>query len=366
MTIANPASLGENPLTTGIGSLPHHNIDAALEFSFRFDIPFLPQIPIRNPWEYMIPHALEGLPGLMVNRDGEALLRVDVWKSQSHLLDARLENELKSPSRSGAPSSFEPSAPTSSSWQPFIWEIAERKAGIAKIQIAGPMTAQWALQLSDGSKIDRHPELASQIFRLVTARALAMARRLREAGAQPLLFIDEPGLFGLDPQNPRHQMGLQELKLMLQILRKNRVFVGLHCCSDTAWSAVLQLPLDFLSIDTHLSLGSILKSAESRQQLETFLRSGGRLSLGVIPTGIQTESFGELSGQNLFQELEETLTQSMMKQSSLTAVETRTWIQQLLRQSLYTPACGLGMLGTETAERVQELLFEFKRKLPKA
>ena len=33
--------------------------DAALAFSFSMDVPFLPQIPIRNPWEYMIAQALE-------------------------------------------------------------------------------------------------------------------------------------------------------------------------------------------------------------------------------------------------------------------------------------------------------------------
>lgn len=36
--------------TTAIGSLPHHNVDAALAFSFQLGIPFLPQIPIRNSW----------------------------------------------------------------------------------------------------------------------------------------------------------------------------------------------------------------------------------------------------------------------------------------------------------------------------
>ena len=51
--------------TTGIGSLPHHNIDTALEYSFQFGLPFLPQIPIRSPWELMITQALEGLPGLV-------------------------------------------------------------------------------------------------------------------------------------------------------------------------------------------------------------------------------------------------------------------------------------------------------------
>src|SRR4051794_21067651 len=60
--------------TTGIGSLPHHNVDAALAYSLRFGIPFLPQIPMRNAWEFMIAQALEDLPGLRVDDDGTATL----------------------------------------------------------------------------------------------------------------------------------------------------------------------------------------------------------------------------------------------------------------------------------------------------
>ena len=70
MTIGNE----QLPQTTAIGSLPHHNADAALEYSFRHGIPFLPQMPVRNPWEYMIPQALEGLPGLEVSREGASYL----------------------------------------------------------------------------------------------------------------------------------------------------------------------------------------------------------------------------------------------------------------------------------------------------
>ena len=40
-TVPERAPLPRAFLTTGIGSLPHHNVDAALEFSLRMDIPFL-------------------------------------------------------------------------------------------------------------------------------------------------------------------------------------------------------------------------------------------------------------------------------------------------------------------------------------
>src|SRR3954470_6485194 len=108
--------------TTGIGSLPHHNRDTALEFSFKFGIPFLPQIPIRNSWEFMIAQAIEGLPGLQIEEEGVVSLNKDIWDRQSHLLAQRLEKAFREEDFEA----FEPSAATSSCWQPFLWELQER------------------------------------------------------------------------------------------------------------------------------------------------------------------------------------------------------------------------------------------------
>src|SRR5688572_5251208 len=119
---------------TGIGSLPHHNVDAALAFSFKHGIPFLPQIPIRNPWEYMIAQAIEGIPGLQLENEGNISLNIDIWESQSYLLDRRLAEAFgQGPSKKQAFEAFEPSAATSSCWQPFLWELQEREISFAKI-----------------------------------------------------------------------------------------------------------------------------------------------------------------------------------------------------------------------------------------
>ncbi len=78
------------PAITGIGSLPHHNVDAALQYSFRHDLPFLPQVPRRNPWEYMLPQALEGLAGLSVQSDGTTELQIEIWEARHSLLKSQL------------------------------------------------------------------------------------------------------------------------------------------------------------------------------------------------------------------------------------------------------------------------------------
>ncbi len=331
-----------------IGSMPHHNIDAALAMSFQMDIPFLPQIPIRNPWEYMIAQALEGMPGLEVEEDGTVQLDVQVWRGRSHALNDRLLNAFAAMQvRHEAFESFEPSSSTSSGWQPFLWELHERGIKTAKIQIAGPLTAQWALRLKDGSNIVKHTDLSTQIYRLVLARALAMCRRLQTDGIVPILFLDEPGLYGFTPADPRHALALQELKILVQALRKEGVKVGLHCCSNTDWSAVLSLDINFLSIDAKLSLASLLQRSD---EIIKFLQGGGTLSLGVIPT----LKIAEDDVRILFEELLETFAKSpLSRQPEL--------VRETLRSALYTPACGLALHSTADAETVLATLLEFKR-----
>jgi hypothetical protein len=336
--------------TTGIGSLPHHNVDAALEFSFKMGIPFLPQIPIRNPWEYMIAQALEGLPGLQADRDGSVTLNTDIWLSRASDFNSKLENAFLP---GGAHlENFEPSSAISSSWQPFVWELQERGTKLAKIQIAGPMTSQWVLNLrdSEGKAVpsqsfnEANPELSSQIFRLVLARALAMSQRLKQSGIQPLLFLDEPGLYSLTPSNPRHVMAIQELKLLVQALRKEGVLVGIHCCSNTHWETVLSLPIHYLSLDVALSLPSLLAKPE---MLRSFLTAGGRLSLGVIPTGRSNPA-----EPGTPEALRAALAQAWGDEPSL--------IEKTLHEAIYTPACGLALQSTAEAERILESLTQFE------
>src|SRR5256885_8711470 len=50
--------------TTGIGSLPHTDVRAAMREAFRVDVPYLPELPMRDAREFMLVHATEGIPGI--------------------------------------------------------------------------------------------------------------------------------------------------------------------------------------------------------------------------------------------------------------------------------------------------------------
>lgn len=348
-TTAWDKALGNSRRTTGIGSLPHHNADAALEFSFRMGVPFLPQIPIRNPWEYMIAQALEGLPGFQAERDGSCTMNSELWDARAGEFGRKLTNAFaRSEKAPDAFEPFEPSSATASCWQPYLWELEERGRTLAKVQIAGPLTSQWALR-ERGDPL--REELTTQIFQLVTARALAMCRRLQSAGIQPLLYLDEPGLYALNPAEVRHQLALRELSLVVQALRKENVLVGVHCCSNTHWPAVLGLGLDFISIDTELSLASLLQgSAQESHPLRTFLRGGGRLSLGVIPTG-RGPLLHSIQVKEIFAKLMETFAAEWGQEPELA--------RKVMNEALFTPACGLALHTVADAEHALEALTEF-------
>jgi hypothetical protein len=333
-------TIDSKPSTSGIGSLPHHNIDAALHYSFQHTIPYLPQIPLRNPWEYMIAQALEGLPGLQAQVGGEVTLDLNVWSGRYQSFRERLNSAFRNMNEDRfALEGFEPSAATSSSWQPFLWELEERQTPFAKIQLAGPLTCQWALRTTDGLPADRQPELLTQVYSLILARALAMARRVRETGAQPLIYLDEPGIYAFTPTDVKHRLAFQELKLMVQSLRKENVRVGIHCCSNTDWKPLLDLGLDILSIDTDLSLSSLLGE---REALTRFLHSGGTLSLGLIPTD-SAQDTASTSTEARVQKIGE---------SMLSLFDSPQTGRTLLRKTILTPSCGLGLNTPGDAEAI--------------
>lgn len=328
--------------TTGIGSLPHTQLELGLQMALQVDIPYLPQLPIDNPTEFMIPAALERLPGLKVDQDGGVLIDADEWKAGREAFSHEVEAALAS----GELQAFEPTPQSARAWNPFLFEIESRKLMLAKVQLAGPATVRWVAKTSAGDVASDVPELDQQIFRLILARTLAMARALRRVGATPLVYLDEPGLYALDRSDPRHLIVLQELKLLGTALHNEGALVGVHCCSNTDWAALLDLGFNLISADARLSLDALLDTGDS---LQRYLQNGGALSLGIIPT--------DLSSNYRVDELVDAVETSL--RATLGDEQT---FREVASRSLLTPACGLAMRTVPEAERTFDELREAQRK----
>ena len=328
---------------TGIGSLPHSQLELALQCSLQVDIPWLPQLPRSAREEYMVPAALDGLPGLRTDEEGLCTVELSEWEAGREAFTAKLEEAL----RSGDVSAYEPAPHACRAWNPFLYEVQARGLKLAKAQLAGPVTLRWVTRLSDGRTLSEEPALDRAVFRLSLARALAMTRALRRAGATPVFFLDEPGLYAFDGRNPAHVVVLQELRVLASALRHEGAIVGLHCCSNTDWARLLRLGVDLLAVDARLSLDALV---DDREAFLEFLAGGGTLALGIVPTDVDTGYRVE----ELVDAVEATFRSVLPASRPLSS---------LLGHLLLTPACGLGLRSVQDTERILSEVREAQRRL---
>ncbi|MFK8139446.1 MAG: hypothetical protein AB8E15_13885 [Bdellovibrionales bacterium] len=266
--------------TTGIGSLPHINVDAAIQYSFRHDIPFLPQLPIYNPNEYMIYQALEQFPGILKPQKGISHLDLKIWLKHR----PRLKKEIQKAEVNKNYSSFLPSPEALSALNSFTFELENRKSKQAKLQIAGPFTLIQSLKLTDHSSILEFPDLVEDVFSYFKMSLKAYIQHFQSPDRELIIFIDEPGLVIFNKKNQQHLKWLSDELEIIKELRQDAVSFGVHCCADADWNYILSEAfwLDYLSFDLNVSGHGLLKT----EDLEVFLHNTC-LSVGVVETNLE-------------------------------------------------------------------------------
>ncbi|MBK5224726.1 MAG: hypothetical protein JJE52_18005 [Acidimicrobiia bacterium] len=300
---------------TGIGSLPHTDVDAAVAFVLERNtrLPAAPSLPQRSPLEGMVAQAAWGVPGVVVEPDGSLDLVLDELDPAAPVGDPHLEGEPFVAVRR------------------FLDAVAEREGPI-KLQLTGPVTLGLALNAA-GADTEPAFAVASAAVR-ARAQALLDLAAATAPGCDLVVFLDEPGLTGLlHPEFPLDREAAIDLTSGALAVLEQRAITGLHCCGPTDWKLAIQAGSQIISTP----LGQGIETVGAT--LGRFLDDGGWIAWGAVPTD---EPIGSSPGR-LWRQLSAAWCE--LVQGGCDPVLLRT-------HAMVTPACGLANHGVPQAEQV--------------
>ena len=338
------STLAPSGAPTVVGSFPHTDAEGLVESLLKRlpVLPAWPQLPGRDLRERMDVQCSEGLPGVVVDHDREQIfVRVDDHFAE-HL------EAFYSAVAAGDVDRFAIGRDYARGLHLFLEALARRpgpRPAWVKGQVTGPFT--FAMTVTDEGQrpLADTPELYEVAVQGLTMKARWMARTLRGVADNALVVLDEPCLcsFGSAVVTLSREELTAALEGAVEAIHAEGVLCGLHCCGHTDWSLVLRTGVDVVSFDAHdYFQGLSLYPTE----LGAFVERGGVLSWGIVPTSTVA---AELGAEALWRELTDHI--DVLARQGLPR-------EALVRQSLLTPACGLGTRSVGEAEHVLDVLAE--------
>jgi hypothetical protein len=341
-----------NCIATGIGSLPLVDPDEAVALSLTYlpEAPIWPQLPQRSFLEHFCGQYSEGLPGLVVDRPKQSYC-FDTSRDLDTELERFYERYLAKDH-----DYFRILEDHAAGFYAFVAELKNKglppAARFLKGHCTGPLTFGITVKDSDGKDIVYHDILFDAITKGLAMKAAWQVRILKQFGLPVILFIDDPAMYalssGLYSISPDLVAG--KLREIITMVHDEGGITGIHCCGNADWPLLFRTGVDIVSFDAASYLDKVLLY---RGEIKEFFHRGGSLAWGIVPT---TGFTGEDTAEGLVDRLE-----GGMKRLSDAGIDRKT----VLRQSLITPACGLGSLTTAQAEAILKLTGEVSDRMQK-
>jgi methionine synthase II (cobalamin-independent) len=208
-----------------------------------------------------------------------------------------------------------------------------------KGQIVGPVTFGTSVCDQHGKAIFYEPQLRDAAVKLLALGARWQVRRLSALIRPVLLFIDDPGLTGFGSSM---HIGLareditRSLGEIIDAIHSEGGLAGVHVCANTDWTLILDSAADIVSFDAYTFFEQFIIY---REAIRRFLQRGGLIAWGLIPT-LSPEDIDRETAGNIFKGWS-------AKAAQVTALGIDR--EELIAQSLITPACGMGALSIPLA-----------------
>jgi hypothetical protein len=331
-----------NFVATGIGSVPWEDIpETCLDILTQFsDMPFWPQFVRRTYAEDMIIQFSQGLPSLTIQKEKRSLT-VDTRNMESELVtfyDHFLSDDTNyfSISDEYAPGLFE--------MVRLVDRQPDQYGPYIKGQTVGPVTFAAGIKTSDGLSVLQNPDLLDAITKGIAIKALWQVQELSKTAKKPVIFLDEPYLSGFGsaftPIERADVIGMIQ-EVMDYVRERSDTCIGIHCCGNTDWSMIIEAGPDIINFDAFSYMDYFMLYPDD---ITRFIRNGGTIAWGIVPT---SEFSGEETVEGLFLRLKEGL--ARLYEWGLDP-------DTVMKQSLLTPACGLGTIDPNASEKILTLL----------
>ena len=310
-------------VVTGIGSLPFRDARMAVEFVAQHcpHIPFWPELPQRTTDERSIEQACVPIADLLRARS-----RGFGYEILDGCLPTLLERLVQTPvyldsTRSAGFFAFTDALVAGQ----FPHAVA------IKGQLVGPLTLGWHIFHHDTPLI-AYPAGRKALQQYSMRLAQWQIEQLAQTGKPVLLFLDEPCLALVPPDNTSGTTLIAMLQEVVAALQSPNVLVGVHTCATlphgTPSTALCHVQPDILSFDAHQDIEAFAADPAAKD----FLHTGRRVAFGLVPTWSQLD---QVDVNALFMRW-------------LVAAPDTLPIEVLAHQTLITATCGLGLLP-ETA-----------------
>jgi len=331
-----------NCIATGIGSMPLTDAAKAVRLSLRYlpEAPVWPQLPRRSFLEHFCVQYSEGLPGAVIDQAEER-----IWFDTSRELSGDLERFYERYLAKDV-GYFRISEDRAAGFHAFIADLKQNglppRARFLKGHCTGPLTFGITVKDHAGKDIVYNEILFDAITTALAMKAAWQVRQLGQFGLPVIIFIDDPamyalssGLYSLSPE-----MVAGKLREIITVVHDEGGIAGIHCCGNADWPLLFRTGADIVSFDAFAYMDKVLLYPG---EIGEFLRRGGSLAWGIVPTtgftGIET-AVGLAASLN-----------GGMERLAAAGID-RTAI---LRQSIVTPACGLGSLTPVRGEAILRL-----------
>ncbi len=331
-------------MATMIGSLPHTDPHEAVRLVLEHlsEAPIWPELPRRSFLEGMVQSHTQGLPGLVVDPKAQKIY-VDTQSDYSDELAAFYEKALAA-EQSGDLSEFSVTPAHASALEVAAGAMRGKRFLCVKSQCIGPVS--FGLQLTDA---EDKPLFYDETYRDVLTRQVAlqsrwMIQRFAPFAGSVIAFLDEPSLAAFGSSSyiavSREQV-IEQLGRAVAALHAEGAVVGVHVCGNTDWPMIAETGADILNYDAYEFGESMLLYP---REVGALLRRGGILAWGIVPNSDRVHAESAESLQERFFALVDGLAARGVDRGLI------------LRQSMLTPACGMGSLQVADAEKVVELL----------